>query len=125
VEVEKYELDSDGTDTWMAGIWWYDSNHKVKLEDPGAPEYDLIELVSPAPAPVESPQAEDESLKPLWQIMCEAQAQELELKDNPMAELAEVYGSMIFAVADWCQKRGNMIASGSQWAELLRQEAGK
>jgi hypothetical protein len=64
---------------------------------------------------------EDESLKPLWQIMCEAQ--ELELKDNFMAEIAEVYKSMIFAVADWCQARTDTIANGSQWAELLRQEA--
>jgi hypothetical protein len=120
VEVTRFDVG------WEVGDWLYDSDHKYGRNDKSKPhQYDLIELVSaaPAPAPVESPQVEDESLKPLWQIMCEAQ--ELELKDNPMAEIAEVYKSMIFAVADWCQKRGNMIASGSQWAELLRQEAGK
>jgi hypothetical protein len=118
VEVTRFDVG------WEVGDWLYDSDHKYGRNDKSEPhQYDLIELVSAAPAPVESLQVEDESLKPLWQIMCEAQ--ELELKDNPMAEIAEVYKSMIFAVADWCQKRGNMIASGSQWAELLRQEAGK
>ena len=31
----------------------------------------------------------------------------------------------IHAVADWCQARGNIVTSGSQWAEMLRQEAGR
>jgi hypothetical protein len=108
VEVTRFDVG------WEVGDWLYDSDHKYGRNDKSEPhQYDLIALVSaaPAPAPVESPQVEDESLKPLWQIMCEAQ--ELELKDNFMAEIAEVYKSMIFAVADWCQARTDTIANGS------------
>jgi hypothetical protein len=44
---------------WHVGGFWYDSNHKYARNDKSEPhEYDLIELVSPAPAPAGSPQVE-------------------------------------------------------------------
>jgi len=52
-------------------------------------------------------------------------AQERELTDNPMADHSEVYGAMIHAVADWMQQRSGTIANGSQWAEILREEASR
>jgi hypothetical protein len=127
VEVERcVGLTTNGCTTGWAGKvddWWYIGDHKFGGDKTQPHAYDLIELVSPAPAPVKSPQAADESLKPLWQIMREAE--ELELKDNPMAKLAEVYQIMLYAAADWCEARTDTIGDGSDWAEMLRQEAGR
>jgi hypothetical protein len=55
----------------------------------------------------------------LWEAM--HAAQERELADNPHAELAEVYGAMISAVAGWMRTHQDPAAHA--WAMRLEQES--
>jgi hypothetical protein len=76
----------------------------------------LDEVAMPAPAPADG----------LVRMVAKRLANEIsERKAGPGTDVTPIARAAIREVVDWLQQRTDTIANGSQWADLLREEAGR